>query len=181
MSAQMPSGVGECGREPMGLGGRYFVISSGVVLAVTGVAKLLTAAGGAPILRVVDPMFGVPFGYLLTLVGVAEITVAGLCFAPCPSVPRKAALVAGLASGFLVYRASLWFAGWQRPCSCLGQLTDVLGLTEKTADVLSAVLLAYLLAGSYFLVLCELAQRRRKVAPATTDKWVVQRCAPDSV
>lgn len=136
---------------------RWLIVSVGVILALTGVAKLLSTTDDASILRVHDPIFGLPFKQLLMLVAAAEIVVACLCFSRLRVRARTAslvaALVAGLASAFLAYRASLWLIGWKRPCGCLGHLTDVLGISAETADWIALGLLAYLLAGSYGLLL----------------------------
>jgi hypothetical protein len=125
-----------------------FAITAGGILAITGTAKLFTVTGDATILRVPDPFFGIPFQQLMLLVGLAELLVAGICFlGRWPGL--SAMLVAWLASGFLVYRTGIWMIGWKKPCGCLGNLTDVLGITPKTADWIALVLLGYLLAGSY--------------------------------
>lgn len=158
---------GEHGNRSEGRAGRWFRVSAGVILAATGVGKLLSAFGTASILRVTDPVFGMRFGHLLLLVGAVEVVVAGLCFARTLAGPRVAALVAGLASGFLAYRACLWLSGWRRPCGCLGQLTDVLGLSERTADRIAVVLLVYLLVGSYGILLRRLAEQRTRVTLLT--------------
>lgn len=113
-------------------------------------------------LPLTDTIFGLPFKQLLMLVAAAEIVVACLCFSRlrvrARFAPLITALVAGLASAFLAYRASLWLIGWKRPCGCLGHLTDVLGISAETADWISLGLLAYLLAGSYGLLLVELGR-----------------------
>ncbi len=136
---------------------QWFIFSAGVILVVTSAAKLVGSSGDASILRVYDPILGLPFRQLLMLVAAAEIVVACLCFSRLRVRARTAslvaALVAGLASAFLAYRASLWLIGWKRPCGCLGHLTDVLGISAETADWIALGLLAYRLAGSYGLLL----------------------------
>ena len=70
------------------------------------------------------------------------------------------ALVAWLATIFMVYRMCLWWLGWQRPCGCLGSLARVLHLSEHTADNLMQGVLAYLLLGSYGWLLWQWRQGR---------------------
>jgi len=53
-----------------------------------------------------------------------------------------------LATNFVVYRVGLWWIGWHRPCGCLGNLTDLLGISPHTADTIMKLVLAYLLAGT---------------------------------
>jgi hypothetical protein len=125
-----------------------FTISAGIILAITGAAKLLALTGDGTILRVSDPFFGIPFQHLMLLVGLAELLVAGICFlGRWPGLSTM--LVAWLASGFLVYRTGIWMIGWKKPCGCLGNLTDVLGISSRTADWIAMILLGYLLVGAY--------------------------------
>jgi len=100
------------------------------------------------VLAVADPIVGIPFRWLLLAVGVLELVIAGVCFF---SRNQRLAtlLVAWLATNFLVYRLGLWWMGWHRPCGCMGSLTNALHLSEKAADNIMKVVLAYLLIGSY--------------------------------
>ena len=105
------------------------------------------------LLTVVDPIVGIPFKYLM-LAAVAELPIAAVClFAKANRLATV--LVAWLASIFLVYRLGLWWIGWKKPCGCLGNLTDTLGISPHTADVIIKGLLAYLLIGSYGLLIRE--------------------------
>jgi hypothetical protein len=63
-----------------GLFMRFFILTSGLILAITGVAKVWTGLGNSKFLAVVDPIIGIKFGQLMLLVGVAEIAVALVCF-----------------------------------------------------------------------------------------------------
>ena len=62
---------------------------------------------------------------------------------------------AWLATNFLVYRLGLWFIGWHRPCACMGSLAGILHLSDQAADNIMKGLLAYLLVGSYGMLLWE--------------------------
>jgi hypothetical protein len=132
---------------------RRFVLSSGCIFLVTGLAKVGSALGKAGILRNADPVFGISFGHLMLSVGIWELAVAGVCL-----FTRRRNLSLGLtawmATNFLAYRAGLWFLGWQRPCSCLGNLTDALHIPPHAADVTMKIILLYLLAGSYGNLIC---------------------------
>ena len=125
-----------------------FVPSAAVILALTGIAKVWSAFGSVKVLAVADPIVGIPFRWLLLAVGVLELVIAGVCFF---SRNQRLAtlLVAWLATNFLVYRLGLWWMGWHRPCGCMGSLTNALHLSEKAADNIMKVVLAYLLIGSY--------------------------------
>lgn len=134
---------------------RWFAVSSGVILTVTGVAKIYSGCGVARVLMESDPVFGVTFRQLFLLVGFVEITIALVCFLDKhPSLSIM--LVAWLASSFLVYRLGLTWIGWHRPCNCLGALTGVLRISPEFANNTMKVLATYLLIGSYAVLITKL-------------------------
>lgn len=139
----------------------FFISSGAGILAVAGLAKVWSAFAPAKLLTVADPITGISFGHLMLAVGTLELTIAGVClFARSHRLPLL--LIAWLATNFVVYRCGLWWMGWQKPCSCLGNLTDALHLSPELADNMMKVTLAYLLLGSYGLLLW---QWRRHGAP----------------
>jgi hypothetical protein len=93
-----------------------------------------------------------PFGYLMLTVGLLELGIAVDCLFG-KTEKRSLTLVAWLATNFLVYRIGLWWVGWRKPCGCLGNLTDALHLSPQSADTIMKGLLAYLLIGSYALLI----------------------------
>ena len=129
-----------------------FIVGSSLVLVITGVAKMWTAFAPTKVLAVADPITGVSFGHLMLAVGVVELVIASLCLF-AKSQTLKLGLIAWLATNFVVYRLGLWWIGWHKPCSCLGNLTDALHLKPEVADNIMKVILAYLLLGSYGLLL----------------------------
>ncbi len=128
--------------------GRRFLIAAGIILAVTGLAKLFTVTGDTTLLRVSDPIFGVEFRYLMFAAGVLELVVAGFCLLSKWKT-ISLVMVAWTASVILVYRIGIFMVDWNRPCGCLGNLTDVLKISERTAEWISLGLLSFLLIGSY--------------------------------
>ncbi len=137
-----------------------FVLTAGGVLALTGVAKIWTGLGDSKFLAVLDPILGIKFGPLMLAVGVAEIAVALVCFLS-KSRALALGLVAWLATNFLVYRLGLWWMDWHRPCNCLGNLTDALHISPQMADNVMKVILAYLVFGSYAVVIWRWRQPRK--------------------
>ena len=125
-----------------------FVYSAGVILAVTAMAKIVSACGHAGILRKPDPILRISFQHLLLLVAVLELTIALTCFFN-KRMRLNAALVAWLATGFLVYRLGSGWIGGSKPCGCLGNLTDALHLPPQIVDATMKIILAYLLVGNY--------------------------------
>ena len=112
---------------------RWFVRSAGVVLLVTGLAKLWSAMGEARVLGVRDPLFGLTFRQLMLGVGLVELLVAGVCL-----VGRRerlsCVLVGWLSGNVALYRLGLWWMGWKRPCGCLGHVTDAIGVSPLMMD-----------------------------------------------
>lgn len=135
-----------------------FLMSAGFLLAFTGIAKLVSSAGGAPILRMPDPILAIPFRYVLLIVGIVEVAIGCLCICDKRIILHAAALV-WLTTSFLVYRVGLYWVGYQNPCSCLGNLTDALHIPPSTAELIMKLVLVYLLSGSYASVFCLLKWR----------------------
>lgn len=140
----------------------WLILSAGAILAITGIAKVWSAFGTSKFLVVVDPIIGFKFGQLMLAVGLAEIVIALVCFFS-KRQSLALGLVAWMSTNFVVYRLGLWWMNWHRPCSCLGNLTDALHLSPQTADNIMKVLLAYLLIGSYGLLVLNW-RRNRAVA-----------------
>jgi hypothetical protein len=145
---------------------KWFVLSAGTFLMLTGFAKIWSVFGSAKLLAVEDPLVGIPFRYLLLAVGVLETVIGCVCFF---SKNRKlaACFVACLATNLLVYRLSLWWINWHSPCHCLGNLTDALHIPPQTADIAMKIVLGYLLVGSY-ATLFWLWKQRKKAVPILT-------------
>jgi len=139
---------------------RFFVLSAGAILVLTGLAKLWSAFGHARILDVPTPILGISFSHSMLAVGVLELLIASSCLL---GTGRKVslALIAWLATNFLVYRLGLLWVGYHKPCSCLGNLTDALHISPQAADTAMKIVLAYLLLGSYGCLLWRWRDNRR--------------------
>jgi len=143
-----------------------FRLSAGVILAITGCAKIMSALGDGLILQLHDPVLGIPFGQLMAVVGCSELLIAAVCLLRrWPNV--GVALVAWLSTTFLMYRVGLWSVHWKRPCPCLGHLMDALRISPEAADWIAKTLLAYLLVGSFAVLLWPTL---RKATDIATDK-----------
>lgn len=124
----------------------FFNRSAGMLLLLTGLAKVISSNGSAEILSENDPVLGVPFRDLLFIVGMAELLLVGfLLFGQ--RLKLQAVLVAWLASNFLVYRLAYLSTGFNH-CPCLGTITKQLHISEGLADTIMMCILAYLIAGS---------------------------------
>ena len=159
MSEAIASGPAELGEQTGVSFPKWFVLSSGAILAITGIAKIWSGLGNSKFLAVVDPIIGIKFGFLMLAVGAAEIVVAAVCFFSKRQT-LALGLVAWMSTNFVLYRLGLWWMDWKKPCSCLGNLTDALHISPQTADNIMKVLLAYLLIGSYGLLIWQWKQNR---------------------
>lgn len=138
---------------------RRFALSAGLILGLTGIAKLWSAFGSARLLAVADPIVGISFKQLMLAVGVAELAIAVACL--YSKTHRLASvLVVCMATSCAVYRFGLVWVGWHRPCSCMGALTDALHISPQAADNIMKAALAYLLIGSYGLLFWEWRKAR---------------------
>lgn len=139
----------------------HFLLSAGGILLLTGTAKMASAFGGSEILRLADPVFGIPFRYLMLTVGLLEFLVAGICLFTSRRT-LSLGLVAWLATNVVAYRSALWLVGWRRPCNCLGSLLDAVHIPPQLADSAIKFLLAYLIIGSWLALLWTWKQSKRE-------------------
>ena len=144
---------------------KKFLMIAGIILWLTGFAKVWSGLGSARVLEVGDPITGIMFWHLMVFVGTVEIAIALFCFfGNCLKLALL--LVAWLSTSFILYRFGLWWIGWSRPCSCLGNLTDALPITQQTAETAMKFVLAYLLIGSYGSLFWLWRQRKKAAALA---------------
>jgi hypothetical protein len=68
--------------------------------------------------------------------------------------------IAWVSTVLLVYRFSLWWIGWKKPCKCLGNLTDALHISPQLADDVMKGLLAFMFIGSVSLLVMHYRQNR---------------------
>jgi hypothetical protein len=92
--------------------------------------------------------FGISFKHLMLLVGIIELVISAICLL-CKWARLQVGLLALLATNLWAYRIGLLCVGYHRPCSCMGNLTDVLHISPWVADSMMKTVLAYLLIGSY--------------------------------
>jgi hypothetical protein len=146
---------------------KWYLPVAGNLFAITEIAKVWSGLGGSKFLAVIDPITGIKFGQLMLVVGVAEIVIAAICFFNKRQT-LTLGLVAWMSTTFVVYRLGLWSMDWKKPCSWLGNLTDALHISPQTADNIMKVLLAYLLIGSYGLLIWQWKKRRTQTSTETT-------------
>jgi hypothetical protein len=153
---------------------RLFLYSVVVVLLLTAAAKFLSSFGSGTILLTRDPVTGFRFKDIFRMVGGIEVVVALVCgFGK--RIWLSAGLVAWLATSFLFYRLGLSLVGYHRPCSCMGNLTDVLRIPPESADTTMKIILAYLLIGSYAVLFWLWREKRKARSVGLSEKDVLAR------
>ena len=131
---------------------RWFIIIGAIILVFTGTAKIVSSFGTAKLLQSPDPVFALSFKKVFIVVGSIEIVVAFTCLIT-KNITMRLALLAWLASLFAFYRIGVWMTGYNRPCSCLGNLTDALHIRPEIASTAMMFVLLYLIGGSYGFLL----------------------------
>lgn len=136
----------------------FFIYSAGSVLLVTGLAKIFSALGKQEILNMMDPVFGFSFRKLVLFAALLELAISVSCFLLL-NRSISVRLIAWLGTTLLLYRIGLLASGWERPCPCLGNITDAIHLSARNADLFSRAFLIYLLVGSYGFLLLKLSAK----------------------
>ena len=137
----------------------FFFYCAGTVLLFAALAKLISSLGSARILQNADPIFAISFRSLFCVASFVESAVALVCFFS-KRTTLQACLVAWLATSFLVYRLALVWIGYRQPCPCLGHLTDALHIPVQISETAMKSILAYLLTGSYAILVWLWWQKR---------------------
>jgi hypothetical protein len=130
---------------------RQFIFSAGVLLFVTGVAKIISALGKSAVLGKPDPIFGIHFNHLLLSVGLIELAIAVVCLTS-PNRNMALGMIAVLSVNFLGYRIGLWLIDWPGYCPCLGTLPQAIHLSRHDANLLTQIIFIYLIVGSILLL-----------------------------
>ena len=100
-------------------------------------------------MRNTDPVTGLPFKDLVLYVGVIEVISCCICANWKVELIYKYALIAGLASDFLLYRLFLKLTGWKKPCVCMGGLFDGFNLATNVGGYALWLALLFMLFGAY--------------------------------
>lgn len=113
---------------------RLFIQSAGILLLVTAIAKLISSTGNAHMLNLSDPILFLSYRQVFCVIGTLELIIGVICLSN-KSIGLQAGLVGCLSASFVVYRIGLIVVGYHMPsCSCLGNLTEALHISAKTAN-----------------------------------------------
>jgi hypothetical protein len=127
---------------------RFFIYSAVILLLVSASAKLISSGGTAKILARPDVLLPLSNQHLFWFVGGIELAVAFICIASKRNW-LNAIIISWLATCFWLYKLGLLWVGYTKPCSCLGTMTESIGISPDTADIIAKCIAGYLLLGSY--------------------------------
>ena len=141
---------------------KWLVSSWGAVFFITGISKVWSAFDGSKILLMPDPITGLQFRHLMLIIGIVELILFAVCLSWKANTVTRI-IIAVFTTNLLAYRLGLWWLGWHSPCDCLGNIIDALHISPQLADNIMKGVLAYLLIGSYGLLIWQWRQGRAKV------------------
>lgn len=127
---------------------RHFIFSASILLALSAIAKLVSACGAAAILERHEPLFGLSYRLLFIAAGSLEFAMAVFCFL-AKSTFMRVGIIVWLSTIILIYRLSMPVVGYHQACPCLGNVTEMLHVSAHAANIVMKFVLAYLLSGSY--------------------------------
>jgi hypothetical protein len=130
----------------------YFITSAAIIYLVVGMAKVISVFNAQNVFALSDPIFGIQFYMLFFLAGTIEVCVGLTCLHANIRPVVKLGILAWISNLIVTYRVGLWFMNWHRPCGCMGSLSAVLHISNKTADLIMKLVLVYILIGSYVYI-----------------------------
>ncbi|HTI69415.1 MAG TPA: hypothetical protein VMF06_05590 [Candidatus Limnocylindria bacterium] len=133
----------------------FFLVSSGVLLGLTGAIKLISTISPAKLLATPDAVFYLPRWELLAAAGIVEVAVAAYIFVGRQGM-LKVQMIAWLAGILSIYRLGMLWVESPVPCSCLGNATDWFPFLAPYENPAMIGLLIYLFSGS---LLCLIGNR----------------------
>ena len=72
---------------------KFFLLSSGILLFVTGLAKIISSFGHAPILQIPTPILSFSYQKVFLLVGVCELIIGLICFFGTKSIFQRSRIL----------------------------------------------------------------------------------------
>jgi hypothetical protein len=148
---------------------RGFLLTVAVILGITALGKLAGVAADVPVLSEPDSLLAfLTNRQIILLAAVLELAVLACFFSKRLDITIKLLSVAWISTVFLIYRLGLWSVGYSGSCSCLGLISEALGLSPAKIDLGMRIMLYYLVGGSYSI--CALLLRNRIQETAASGK-----------
>ena len=117
---------------------------SGVVLLVVGLAKLVGQTQTLELLGSRDPIFPMTIRQVLLTASIIEIVIGLICIRNRDEL-ISSICITWFCTAAIIYRFGMNLVAYSKPCNCLGGLTEVLGLSDRMADILAQWIIGFLL------------------------------------
>lgn len=146
----------------------FFLVTSGIILTVSSLAKLVSAGHSSPYGYYQNDVFDfLTNRQVFVVASAAELMVVFLVVSSVSQILKLCAL-AWISSCFALYRIGEYFLDSVRPCPCWGNIPFWLHLEKGTPLLFTTIIATYLLLGSYSILLRELnhSQDLNKIACA---------------
>ena len=164
-------------------GAKLFVYSAGGILLLAALDRFLVAAGPAQMLRLPDPLLGIPRCYAVLAVGTLELAVALICLFG-KRLGWQLGWLAWLGTNFVVIWIYSLVMHYQIRGSSVGSLTDPLRIYQGATGYVLEFIPFCLVLGSYasavwFLAdskMARLAEARERDATAGLLKMFCPSC-----
>jgi hypothetical protein len=129
----------------------FFIVSSGFVLLLTALAKLVGLSQGARILYQDNALLGIQNQFVYGAAAMAELAIATFLVLG-KSYVEKAAYLLWLTACFGAYRLANSWLSIPEPCSCLGKIADWIPGITTHVDTIALGILVYFAAGSIVIL-----------------------------
>lgn len=146
---------------------KIFIVTAGLLLTLTGFVKLMSAQQAAGYLNLRDPLFEFLTNRQLLSGAAALELVVVILLLWLKNQQTRLALIAWIGSMFLLYRISIHLVKTPgfTPCPCLGNAAAWLHLNPNHLDWTIKAMLAYLLVGSYGLLIGFQLRKKKETRP----------------
>ena len=125
----------------------YLRVTS-LIFFTTGVVKIISLVGTAPILSMVDPVWGIQMRFLLAVAGFWELSMSIFLWLN-PRIRICHILTLWTGSVFVAYRTALYLLGEDHVCPCLGTMTNwLVWLSPAAKDNMLRAAIAWFIGGS---------------------------------
>ena len=127
---------------------QLFIKSAGALLLAAALERFLVAAGNVQIVSLGDPLTGIPFRYVILMVGILELVVAVVCLF------GKRPFLQGVLIMWLSVDYGIWWIGMKGhpQASAAGSFTDPLHLSGGLTGFAISAIPIYLFVGSCALL-----------------------------
>lgn len=124
--------------------------SIGLILIFTAVAKFEVILNNSILLQIITPIFNLSLYSLLLIAAQIEFALGTLFLSSYPSI-LSGTVLGTFTLILIVYRTVLLITKWHLPCGCFGNITRIIGISNRTVDLISWIIIGLFSGYSLFL------------------------------